>query len=65
MGVFLYSNKKLNTERVEEVIKTRGPKSIVKHENANGTLVSSNKIIVNNENYLTREDISALGGGKY
>lgn len=54
MGVFLFSNKKINTSKVEEVIKTRGHKSIVKHEVANCTLISSNKIIIENDNYLTQ-----------
>ncbi len=65
MGVFLFSNKKINTSKVEEVIKTRGHKSIVKHEVANCTLISSNKIIIENDNYLTQGEISALGGGNF
>ena len=62
MLIFLFSNKKINTSKVEEVIKTRGHKSIVKHEVANCTLISSNKIIIENDNYLTQGEISALGG---
>lgn len=62
MGVFLYSNKQFNTSKVEDVIKSRGHKSIVKHEVANCTLISSNKIIIENDNYLTQGEITALGG---
>lgn len=62
MGVFLFSNKKINTSKVEDVIKTRGHKGIVKHDVANSTLISSNKIIIENDNYLTQGEISALGG---
>ncbi len=71
MGVFLFSTKKVNTERVKEVFTTRGHKN-VQVKNYNGqTLVCANKILVNNVNYLSGEQLGGsdtdfiLGVGTY
>ena len=63
MGVFLYSNKTINTEKIERVFHTRGHKEIVNHKISKGTLLSSKKVIVDNENYLSTCELNALGGG--
>lgn len=59
MGVFLYSNKKLETSKISDVFKTRGHKDIVDHNEKDITLVTAPKIIVKNTNFLSG---SQLGG---
>lgn len=59
MGVFLYSNNKLDTSAIKDVFRTRGHKEIKDESTNNYTLVSAPKIIVKNTNYL---DGRQLGG---
>lgn len=62
MGVFLYSNQKIDTYKVKRVFETRGHKNIQCNLGNNGmTIVYAPKIIVKNTNYLGPLN---LGGGK-
>lgn len=62
MGVFLYSNQKINTSTIKDVFRTRGHKNISDFGGEDFTLVTAPKIIVKNINFLTGEQ---LGGGKF
>lgn len=58
MGVFLYSNNKINTEKVEDVLITRGHKDIKNFlKGDNSTLIIAPKILVKNENYICGEEL--------
>ena len=59
MGVFLYSTKHVNTERVINVFKTRGHENIKDHSNDSYSLVTAPKTLVKNVNYIGSE---TLGG---
>lgn len=61
MGVFLYSNKMIATEKVVAVYESRGHHNIETHSDGLMTLVTAPKIIVNNCNYLDGQN---LGGAK-
>lgn len=71
MGVFLYSNRKIDTSKVLDVFKKRGHHEIVNHEGVDFTLVTAPKIIVKNENFLSGNQLGgaeldyAVGIGTY
>lgn len=71
MGVFLYSNHKINPADVEDVFKSRGHNNIHHHLMNNGaSLIVAPKIIVKNENYISGDELGckedyAVGIGTY
>ena len=71
MGVFFYSNKKLDTSKIQDVFRTRGHKNIVDHKSDKFTLVTAPKIIVKNVNFLSGKELGgsdsdfAVGVGTY
>lgn len=71
MGVFLYSNKQIDSKKVEEVFKTRGHKEIKEVTGGgNSFLMVAPKIIVKNDNYISGEELEtgvdfAVGIGTY
>lgn len=69
MGVFLYSTKHVNTERVINVFKTRGHENIKDHSNDSYSLVTAPKTLVKNVNYIGSETLGetdfAIGVGTY
>lgn len=71
MGVFFYSNCKIDTSKVLDVFKKRGHHDIVNHEGVDCTLVTAPKIIVKNENFLSSNQLGgaaldyAVGIGTY
>lgn len=60
MGVFLFSTRKVNTEKIKDVFITRGHKDVKVAEHNGQTLVYASKVFVNNVNYLGG---SQLNGG--
>lgn len=71
MGVFLFSNRKIDTKKVEDVFKTRGHNKIkVVTGGGNSFLMVAPKIIVKNENFISGEELGisedfAVGIGTY
>jgi len=63
MGVFLFSTRKVNTEKITEVFTTRGHKDVKVAEHNGQTLVYASKVFVNNVNYLGGSQLR--GGGKF
>lgn len=59
MGAFLFSTRKVNTEKMKEVFTTRGHKDVKVAVENSQTLVYVSKVFVNNVNYLGG---SQLGG---
>ena len=62
MGAFLFSTRKVDTEKIKEVFTTRGHKDVKVAEGNGQTLAYASKVFVNNVNYLGG---SQLGGGIY
>lgn len=62
MGAFLFSTRKVDTEKIKEVFTTRGHKDVTVAEGNGQTLAYASKVFVNNVNYLGG---SQLGGGIY
>ena len=62
MGVFLYSNQKIDQEKVKYIFKTRGHKKIQSHSNDKYNLLTAPKTLVANENYIGENE---LGKGNY
>lgn len=57
MGAFLFSTKKVDTTKVVDVLKSRGHKTISIETVGNATLVHAPKILVENVNYLSANDL--------
>ena len=62
MGVFLFCNRVIGTERVEEVFRTRGHKVVKKESYENMTLLHAPKILVENVNFLNAEALTGEEG---
>ncbi|WP_455510743.1 hypothetical protein [Butyricimonas paravirosa] len=61
MGAFLFSTRKVDSAKVVDVLKSRGHKIIGVESAINTTLVYAPKILVDNVNYLSSDE---LGGDK-
>ena len=61
MGVFLFSTRKVDTEKVKEVFTTRGHKDVKVAVENGQTLVYASKVFVNNVNFLGGSQLT--GGG--
>ena len=62
MGAFLFSTRKVDTEKIKEVFTTRGHKDVKVAEGNGQTLAYASKVFVNNVNDLGG---SQLGGGVF
>lgn len=58
MGAFLYSNKKINTEKIVEVFESRGHRNIISEEKNGETIVYASKILTPNHSYLSGSNLS-------
>jgi len=61
MGVFLFSNKRIDAEKVERVFSSRGHKRIASETSNAYTLVHANKVLIDNGNFLKGNELE--GGG--
>ena len=61
MGAFLFSTRKVNSAKVVDALKSRGHKIVEVESTNNMTLVHAPKILVDNVNYLSSNE---LGGDK-
>lgn len=57
MGAFFFSTKKMDTTKVVDVLKSRGHKDVGIETVGNATLVHASKILVENVNYLSANDL--------
>jgi hypothetical protein len=61
MGVFLFSNRPVDTEKIKKVFTTRGHKDVKVVGNNGQTLVYASKVFVNNVNYLGGSQLAEGG----
>lgn len=59
MGVFLYSNGSVQTEKVKEVLYSRGHKDICVNNKEKYVLIHSGKILTTNQNYLCGKELAS------
>lgn len=61
MGVFLFSTKQLSTERVDDVLRSRGHQGVKIETSENSILVHAEKISKPRENYLDGKELGCEG----
>ena len=67
MGVFLFSNRSIDTATVGEVLASRGHKSIAveNREQPVQKLVHASKVLVDNKNYLNANQLGGVNSADY
>lgn len=61
MGAFLFSTKSIDTSKCESILKSRGHKSISCDTIGNAKLVHTNKVLIDNVNYLSEIELGVKG----